>query len=167
MKKIIIGSDHGGFQLKQELIRFLKKKGFHVKDIGTYVEESCDYPLIAYALAREVSRGKFKKGILICKSGIGNSIVANKLRNVRAALCYNLKAARLSRQHNDANILVLGALFVSRELAKKIVSCWLNTRFLGGRHLRRVKQINIIEKKTGRFQIETHQKIRPGSLSGH
>ncbi|MCM8770333.1 MAG: ribose 5-phosphate isomerase B [Candidatus Omnitrophica bacterium] len=146
MKKIIIGSDHAGFSLKSELVIFLKKKGFSVKDIGTYSLESCDYPLIAYNLAKEISQAKFKRGILICKTGIGNTIVANKLIGVRAALCYNIKAARLSRQHNDANVLVLGAEFVKSALAKRIVWTWLITPFVGGRHLRRIRQIKRIER---------------------
>lgn len=149
-RKIIIGSDHGGFELKSEIIKFLKTKGFLVQDAGVYSCESCDYPLISYEVARRVSLGLFKHGILICKSGIGNSIVANKLRNVRAALCYNLTAARLSRLHNDANILVLGSLFVKPLEAKRIVSAWLNAEFEGGRHKRRVRQIKKIEKEVCR-----------------
>ncbi|MDD5044391.1 MAG: ribose 5-phosphate isomerase B [Candidatus Omnitrophica bacterium] len=145
MKRIIIGSDHAGFKLKSKIIAFLKKKRFSIKDVGTYCEASCDYPVYAYAVAKEVSRGKFKMGILVCKSGIGNSIVANKLKGVRAALCYNLKAARLSRQHNDANILILGAGFVKADTAKKMVSVWLATKFEGGRHRRRVNLIKKIE----------------------
>jgi len=145
MKRIIVGSDHAGFNLKSKIIAYLKRAGFTVKDVGTYCEESCDYPVYAYTVAKEISGGKFKKGILICKSGIGNSIVANKLKGVRAALCYNVKAAILSRKHNDANILVLGAGFVNSAQAKRIVSVWLNTEFEGGRHLRRVKLIKKIE----------------------
>jgi len=149
MEKIIIGSDHAGFKLKEEIKDYLLKKGFRIKDIGAYSQESCDYPLIAYALAKEVAQGKFRRGILICKSGIGNSITANKVKNIRAALCYNVKASRLSRQHNNANILVLGAAFVNRALAKRIVSVWLKTKFSAGRHLRRIKQIAMIEKRGG------------------
>jgi ribose 5-phosphate isomerase B len=129
MEKIVIGADHGGFDLKEELKTYLAKKGFTVKDTGTFSHESCDYPDSAYAAASEVSLGAYKKGVLICKSGIGNSIVANKLPNVRAALCYNLKAAKLSRMHNDANILVLASSFVTKKLAKRILSVWLNTEF--------------------------------------
>jgi len=147
MKKLIIGSDHAGFKLKSEIIKFLKKKGFLVKDAGTFCEESCDYPVFASAVAGAVSQGKFKRGILICKSGIGNSIVANKFKGVRAALCYNVKAAQLSRQHNDSNVLVLGSAFVKNALAKRITFVWLNTEFVGGRHLRRVNLIKKIEGK--------------------
>ncbi len=145
MSKILIASDHAGFNLKEKLKIYLEKKAIAVKDLGTYSKERCDYPLYAYNLARNISSGKFKRGILICKSGIGNSIVANRLPRVRAALCYNLKAAKLSRQHNDSNVLVLGSVFVKADLAKKIVSAWLKTEFLGGRHLRRVKLIDKIK----------------------
>lgn len=153
MKNIIIGSDHAGFRLKGQLKTYLEKKGFRVKDVGTYSLERCDYPLIAYELAKNISRGRYKSGILICKSGIGNSIVANKLSNVRAALCYNVKAARLSREDNDANILILGAAFVSRDESKRIVSAWLNTSFLGGRYKKRLNQIKRIERKICRHNI--------------
>ena len=145
MEKIVIGSDHGGFALKEKLKVFIEKKGFKVKDVGPYSAERCDYPEFAYAAAKDVSSGKFKRGILICKTGIGNSIVANKLPRVRAALCYNVKAAILSRQHNDSNMLVLGASFVNEKLARKIVSSWLVEPFAGGRHKRRINQIRKIE----------------------
>jgi len=143
---IAIGCDHGGFQLKQKIVLFLRKKGFSVKDFGVFCEESMDYPDTAYQVASAVSKKKINRGILICKTGIGNAIVANKLKHVRAALCYNAQAAVLSRRHNDANILVLGALFVSLPQAKKIVSLWLETSFEGGRHLRRIKKIERIER---------------------
>ncbi|HAH20243.1 MAG: ribose 5-phosphate isomerase B [Omnitrophica WOR_2 bacterium GWF2_43_52] len=147
MENIAIGSDHGGFSLKEKLKAYLEKKGYAVKDAGCFSEESCDYPAYAYAVAKEVSSGRCSKGILICKSGIGNSIAANKVKGARAALCYNVKAARLSRQHNDANLLVLGSVFVKETLAKRILNVWLNTEFEGGRHLRRVQQIKEIEGK--------------------
>lgn len=146
MKIIPIASDHGGFVLKEKMKKFLAQKGFEVKDYGTYSQESCDYPKFAYSLAKDVSQGKYDKGILICKSGIGNSIVANKLPRIRAALCYNAKAAQLSREHNNSNILVLGSLFVNEALAKKIAGVWLKTEFTGGRHQRRLNQIRKIEK---------------------
>ena len=147
MKKIIIGSDHGGFVLKEKLKLYLQKKGISVKDVGTYSADSCDYPEFAYKVACAVSCGKFLRGITICKSGIGNSIVANKLPRVRAALCYNEKAAMLLRMHNDSNVLVLGSLFVTAGRAEKITDIWLNTEFEGGRHARRLAQISRIEKK--------------------
>jgi len=146
MKRILIASDHAGFLLKERLKPYLESLGFKVEDLGTNSGESCDYPKFAYNLAREISLGKRKQGILICNSGIGNSIVANKLPRVSAALCYNLKAARLSRLHNNSNVLVLGSAFVSQGLAKRIARVWLNTEFLGGRHKRRLKQISKIEK---------------------
>jgi len=146
--EIVIGSDHGGFALKEKIIRYLEGKSIPVKNLGTFCEESCDYPLIGYQVAEEVSLGKVKRGILICKTGIGQSIVANKLKNVRAALCYNKEAAELSRRHNDSNILVLGSKFCSPERAKEILKVWLATEFEGGRHLRRIKQIKNIEERT-------------------
>ncbi|MBI5873116.1 MAG: ribose 5-phosphate isomerase B [Candidatus Omnitrophica bacterium] len=145
-EKIAIGCDHGGFVLKTKLLPFLKKLGISVQDFGAFSQESMDYPDTAYKVAEAVSRNKAARGILICKSGIGNCIVANKVKNVRAALCYNIKAAVLSRKHNDANVLVLGSLFVSQQLAKKIIKVWLATPFDGGRHLRRIKKIERIEK---------------------
>jgi ribose 5-phosphate isomerase B len=152
MRRIVIASDHGGFGLKEKLKPYLEKKGFKIKDLGTSSKDSCDYPEFAYSLAKAISGGKYKRGILICKSGIGNSIVANRLAGVRAALCYNVKAARLSRGHNDSNVLVLGSLFVNVNLAKKITGVWLNTEFKGGRHQRRLKQIKRIEKEINEAQ---------------
>ena len=147
MKRIVVASDHAGFVLKEKLKSFLEKKDFKVKDLGAYSKERCDYPVFAYSLANEISEGRFKQGVLICKSGIGNSIVANRLSRVRAALCYNVKAARLSREHNDSNILVLGSGFVNAGLAKRILNIWLNTQFQGGRHQRRLNLLKKIEKE--------------------
>ncbi|PIQ87780.1 MAG: ribose 5-phosphate isomerase B, partial [Candidatus Omnitrophica bacterium CG11_big_fil_rev_8_21_14_0_20_43_6] len=132
MSKLLIASDHAGFILKEKLIAYLEKKGIAVKDLGTHSKDRCDYPLYAYELAKNISNGKFKRGILICKSGVGTAIVANRLTGVRAALCHNLKIAKLSRQHNDSNVLVLGSAFVKADLAKRMVTGWLNTKFLGG-----------------------------------
>lgn len=147
MNKIAIASDHAGFGLKERLKLYLKSRGLTIKDFGTNSKERCDYPNFAYALAKEVSGGRIKRGILICKSGIGNSIVANKLPRVRAALCYNVKAARLSREHNDSNVLVLGSAFVNERLAKRITGAWLESEFQGGRYKIRLNQIKEIEKK--------------------
>jgi len=147
MKKIAIASDHAGFTLKEKLKSYLQRKSIPVKDFGTYSDESCDYPGYAYQVAKAVSTGKIKSGILICKSGIGSSIVANRLPGVRAALCYNVEAAKLSRQHNDSNVLVLGSGFTPYKDAAKIVAAWLATGFEGGRHLRRLNQIKRIENK--------------------
>jgi len=146
MQRICIGSDHGGFRLKEKLKVYLTGQGFRVKDVGTYSEESCDYPEFAFRAACEVSRGRIRRGVIICKSGIGNSIVANKLPRVRAALCYNIKAARLSRQHNDSNMLVLGSVFTPEKKARAILDVWLHTGFEGGRHSRRLKLIDQIER---------------------
>ena len=145
MTKIAIASDHAGFVLKERLKAYLEKKGIGIKDLGTHSKKRCDYPKTAYSLAREVSSGRFKRGVLVCKTGIGNSIVANKLPRVRAALCYNVKAARLSREHNDSNILVLGSCFVNAKSAEKIIGAWLSTNFKGGRYKRRLDQIKKIE----------------------
>ena len=147
MTPILISSDHGGFVLKEKLVAFLNKKGFKVKDLGSFSEDRCDYPEFAYALADKISTGKFKRGILICKSGIGNSIVANRLPGVRAALSCNVKIAKLSRMHNDSNVLVLGSMFAGADLAKKITMAWLSTKFEGGRHKKRLAQIKDIERK--------------------
>lgn len=147
MKKILLASDHGGFALKEGLKAYLEKKGFKVEDLGTYSEESCDYPEFAYALAKRVASGKGRRGVLICKSGIGNAIVANKVPGVRAALCHNLVSARLSREHNDSNVLAMGAIFVGVELAKKMLDVWLKTAFAGGRHIKRLNQIEKIERE--------------------
>jgi ribose 5-phosphate isomerase B len=147
MSKLLIASDHAGFVLKEKLIAYLKQKAVGVKDLGTYSKDRCDYPVYAYELAKNISNGKYKRGILICKSGIGTAIVANRLPGVRAALCHNLKITKLSRQHNDSNVLVLGSAFVKPDLAKRMVSAWLETKFEGGRHLRRVKLIDQIYKK--------------------
>ena len=147
MTKLLIAADHAGFVLKEKLKAYLQKKAISVKDLGTYSKDRCDYPLYAYELAKNISNKKYQRGILICKSGIGTAIVANRLPGVRAALCHNLKITKLSRQHNDSNVLVLGSAFVKADLAKRMVWAWLNTKFLGGRHLRRIKLINQIDKK--------------------
>ena len=145
--KIALGADHGGYTLKGHLQKFLVSQGFETSDFGTHSSEPCDYPQFAYKVARAVSDKKVNAGILICKSGNGMAMVANKLPDVRAAICFDKDVALLSRQHNDANILVLGSehLFDDPEL---IVKTWLKTGFDGGRHERRVKQIEQFEKKT-------------------
>lgn len=145
--KIAIGADHGGFELKEKLIRFLKQKKHMVKDFGTNSLESCDYPGFGIKVSRGVSGGSFDRGILICKTGVGFSIVANKFPNVRAVVAGNIKVARLSRQHNDTNVLIFGSRFVNFDKAKKIVQVWLDTAFEGGRHARRINQIKTLEKR--------------------
>ena len=146
-KRIAIGSDHGGFKLKEFLKKYLTKKGYAVKDFGSYTNAPCDYPLMGYKVAKSVSAGAFKKGILICKTGIGMAIVANKLPGVRSAVCNNIAQAKTSRQHNDTNLISLAAKFVTPGKAKKIVNKWLTTKAEGSRHKRRVNQINRLEKK--------------------
>ena len=112
----------------------------------THCGQRCDYPEFAYSLGKLISSGKYKLGVSVCKSGIGNSIVLNRLRGVRAALCHSLKAARLSREHNDSNVLVLGSAFVNEKLAKRITDVWLKAKFVGGRHRTRLNQIKKIER---------------------
>ena len=147
--KIALGADHGGYTLKGHLDKFLTSHGYQTTDYGTHSSEPCDYPLFAYKVAKAISDKKADVGILICKSGNGMAMVANKLPNVRAAICFDKDVASLSRQHNNANILVLGSehLFDDPEL---IVKSWLKAGFEGGRHERRVKQIINIEKKIGK-----------------
>jgi len=140
--KICIGSDHGGFELKEYIKSFLKQKGYEVLDVGCASNQSVDYPVYGKSAAELVNNGKYPKGILICTTGIGMSMVANKFQNVRAALCHNLDSAKMSRAHNDANLLVLGAKYVSPELAGEILDVWLKCEFEGGRHSRRVSQIS-------------------------
>lgn len=147
MDKIAIASDHGGFQLKEILKEYLKKQGYEYKDFGTNSEERVDYPDFAAPVAKLILEKKFARGILICGTGIGMSIAANKFPGIRAALCYDLEAAKLSRGHNDANILALGARMLTPERAKKIVSVWLETDFEGGRYERRIEKIRKIEER--------------------
>lgn len=147
--KIAIGADHGGYQLKNKLIKLLERRGHLVADLGTHSAQRCDYPPIGYKVASSVSLGLFPRGILICKSGIGFSMVANKLPRVRAALCMTLQQAKRSRQHNNANVLCLAGSYLSLKKTSAIVEAWLKTEFAGGRHARRVRQITNIEKKVG------------------
>ena len=147
--KIAIGADHQGFRLKRVLTEHLKKKGHDIIDFGTFSKESCDYPVYSHKVAEAVSKKKAHYGIFICKTGIGSAMALNKTRGVRAALVHNLKGAKLSRLHNNANVLVLGADFVNVDDAKKIATTWLKTAFEGGRHSRRVNQIGKIEQGHG------------------
>ena len=146
--KIALGADHGGFGLKSEINNFLITEGYQTLDFGTNSPDPCDYPLYAFKVAKAVSEEKADLGILICKSGNGMAMVANKLPNVRAAICFDKNVAILSREHNNANILVLGSehLFDEPEL---IVHSWLQSTFQGGRQKRRVNQIIGVEKKVG------------------
>ena len=151
--KIAIGADHGGFKLKNKLIKSLKVRGHVVADLGTHSSARCDYPPIGYKVAASVSGGQFGRGILICKTGIGFSIVANKFPGVRAALCLKKVQARRSREHNNANILILAANYLSLKEAHQIVDVWLGTEFSARpRHARRVRQIANIERKIKRLK---------------
>jgi len=139
---IIIGSDHAGFDLKEQIKKFLSEKGYVVKDVGAFSHESVDYPLIAKEVAQNIAEKKFSRGILLCGSGIGMSITANRFKNVRAALCHNFYTVELSRKHNDANILVLGGRILGSGLALEMVDIFLHTDFEGGRHQRRLEEID-------------------------
>jgi ribose 5-phosphate isomerase B len=145
--QIGLACDHAGFELKEEIKAFLKSTGFEPIDLGTFTEDSVDYPDYGILVAEKVSRGEMEKGILICGTGIGMSIVANKFPGVRAALVNDLYSSRCSREHTDANILVIGGRIVGKELAKEIVKLWLDTPFAGGRHKRRLEKIEAVEKK--------------------
>lgn len=141
MLKIAIGADHGGFELKEKIVEYLKLNKIEFKDFGTFSTDSCDYPKIAKTVALEVDGGDFDRGIIVCGSGIGVSIMANRFKRVRAALCWDLKTAQLSRSHNDANIICLGQRVIDEKLALEIVDVWLKTDFEGGRHQRRVDML--------------------------
>lgn len=145
--KIAVGADHRGFELKKKLIAGLKRLGYSVLDCGTLNEEPCDYPDIAFAVGDAVRDGRADRGILLCMSGIGMAIAANKVKGVRAALCFDRESAELSRKHNDANVLVIGAGFLKDDPVE-LAQLWLQTPFEGGRHERRVKKINDIENHT-------------------
>lgn len=139
---IALGSDHGGYELKQEIKQYLEDQKLEYKDFGSYNEEACDYPVYAKAVAHAVADGECEKGILICGTGIGISITANKVKGVRAALCSDCFSAEATRLHNDANILAMGGRVVGPGLAVKIVDTFLRTEFSGDeRHMRRIRQI--------------------------
>ncbi|MBN1405817.1 MAG: ribose 5-phosphate isomerase B [Candidatus Omnitrophica bacterium] len=139
---IAIGSDHAGYKLKNFITAYLVKNKNIVFDVGTFTEESCDYPEFAKKAARLILSKKAKSGVLICKSGIGMTMAANRHKGIRAALCRDIKSARLSREHNNANILVLGSAFTKKEPAKKICGIFLKTKFAEGRHLRRIRSLD-------------------------
>ena len=144
--KIAIGNDHGGVALKQHLVRYLEEKGFEVVNFGSDVTESTDYPIYAERVGRTVVSGECDRGILICGTGIGISISANKLHGVRCALCSEPVSAQLARQHNDANIVAMGARTIGPVMAEGIVDVFLNTEFQGGRHQRRVDKIMMLDQ---------------------
>lgn len=139
---IAIGSDHGGFELKKEIIAYLEKNNLEYKDYGTYTPDSCDYPVYAKKVANAILEGECEKGILICGTGIGISITANKIKGIRAALCHDCFSAQATREHNDANIVAMGARVVGPGLAVKIVDTFLNTEFSNDeRHINRIRQM--------------------------
>lgn len=136
--RIAIGSDHGGYEYKEQIVSHLKEKGYECVDVGTYSTDSCDYPVIARAVTTKITSGEADRGILICGTGIGMSIVANKVKGIRAALCGDTFSARASRAHNNSNVLCLGERVIGINLAMDIVDIWLESKFEGGRHQRRV-----------------------------
>ena len=147
MDRIIIGCDHGGLELKNEIIAHLNKRGIAVTDVGTYTNESCNYPDYACALCKRIQSGEFERGILVCGTGIGMSIAANKHKGIRAACCADTFSARMTRMHNDSNVLCLGGRVIGAGLACDMVDLFVDTSFEGGRHATRVAMLNDIEKE--------------------
>lgn len=145
--KIAMGNDHAAVEMKQEIMAYLQEKGYEVLNLGTDSSESCDYPLYGEKVGQAVAGGEADLGIAICGTGIGISLAANKVPGIRAAVCSEPYSAKLSRMHNDTNVLCFGARVVGTELAKMIVDEWLSAEFLGGRHQRRVDMIMAIEKE--------------------
>jgi len=144
--KIAIGSDHAGWEMKEDLKLFLEKMGHEIKDLGTHSPESVDYPDYALAVAKVVVGEDAETGIIVCGTGIGSSIVANKVPGIRAALCHNIYTVKMGRAHNDANILCLGERVIDKKSAREMVKVWLTTSFSGLRHARRVEKITRIEE---------------------
>jgi ribose 5-phosphate isomerase B len=147
-KSIAIGSDHGGFELKEKLKPIFEEFGLHIKDVGVHEQKPVDYPDIAREVAEIVARGEALRGVIIDGAGTGSSIVANKFPGIRAALCYDKASARNSREHNDSNVLTLGARLLTSTQAEDVLRVWLTTPFAGGRHAARVQKITEIEKAT-------------------
>jgi RpiB/LacA/LacB family sugar-phosphate isomerase len=156
-KKIIIGADHAGFALKETIKRYLTEAGWDVSDVGAYDGSPVDYPDFGCIVAQKVSAGEFERGILICGSGLGMTILSNKFPGVRAALCLDEDMARLSRMHNDANILVLAGRRTDEKMATAITSAWLEAVFEGGRHQRRIDKIRQWEESVCRKKIEMQE----------
>ena len=140
-EKIIIASNHGGFELKEKIIAYLNENNYEVEDLGTNSKESCDYPIYAKKLCKELLENNIKKGILVCGTGLGMQITANKFKGIRAVCVSDTYSAKMSREHNDSNVLCLGARVLGEGLAKDIIDIWLKTDFLGERHQRRVDMI--------------------------
>ena len=141
LERVILASDHAGFKLKEVIKKFLIKKRKKVLDLGTKNSSSVDYPFYAHLLSRKMKRTQNKFGILVCGSGTGMSMTANKHKNIRAALCYDIKSTKLSRKHNNANVMAIGARLIKKNVALKCVNTFLKTDFDGGRHLRRIRKI--------------------------
>ena len=154
MEKIVIASDHGGFDLKESIISVLLKKGLEIDNLGTHSTDSVDYPDYGIKLAQAIIDKKFVRGILICGTGVGMSIVVNRFPGIRGTLCSDVYTAKMCREHNDSNVLIMGGRVIEVGLAIEILNIWLNTKFEGGRHQRRLDKINEIDanlktKKTG------------------
>jgi len=147
MDKIALGADHAALEMKAAVKRHLETRGCVVLDLGTYTSESCDYPDFAEAVANEVASGRYQKGIVICGTGVGIGIAANKVRGIRCATCNDLFTAEMTRRHNDANMLAFGARVVGHDVALRIVDAFLDTPFEAGRHQRRVDKIMALENK--------------------
>lgn len=143
--KIALGSDHGGYTLKCDIMKLLDDKGIPYHDFGCYSTESCDYPIYGAAAAKAVASGEYDRGIVVCTTGIGISIAANRVRGIRCANCYEPLSAEMARRHNNANMLALGAGLTGKNLAERIVEVFLSTDFEGGRHERRVNELDVIE----------------------
>lgn len=146
--RIAVGSDHRGFEVKRRVIAQVQRLGHEPIDVGCFNEENCDYPEYALKVAQSVSQGEVHRGVLICGTGIGMSMAANKVPGVRAALCHDSITAEMSRRHNDANVLCLSADLLGDELVERMVRIWLETEFEGGRHARRVERITEIERRS-------------------
>ena len=144
---IAIGSDHGGYELKEELKKYLEEKGLEYRDYGAFSTDRVDYPIIAKKVATSVQTKECEKGILICRSGYGMAMVANKFKGIRSAPCFCTRAAEFSRLHNNTNVLSLGADYVTTNEAKEILEAWLNTKFEGGRHQERLDLVSEIERE--------------------
>lgn len=139
---IAIGADHAGVFMKNDLKKMLEEKGYEVKDFGTFTDESCDYPVYAKAVSEAVASGEYEKGILVCGTGIGMSMAANKTDKIRAAVCTDEKSVEMTRRHNDANVLCLGARIIDGKTAEKLVDIFLSTEFEGGKHQRRISMFS-------------------------
>ena len=145
--KIAVACDHGGFRLKNVLVEYLKDTGYEVEDFGTYTEDSCDYPDFASKAAKAVASGSCDKGVVVCGTGIGVSITANKVDGIRCSLCHDVFSAKATRQHNDSNMLAMGQRVIGEGLALEILHAWLESEYEGGRHEARIQKMMALEKE--------------------